>query len=101
MIHEPLRWVPASSSGLTAPPFHRLTSGSPLQHIDRARDVGVIFVTEIDAREYCLCLPIVFWYVTAALASATDMVWRNSQQHAATPRQLAVELAPELAPALD
>gem|GEM_PF-5356120 len=35
-------------------------SAPPLQNIDRANDIGVIFVTAIDAQELYLSLPIVF-----------------------------------------
>ena len=60
----------------------------------------MIFVAAIDTQEFRLCLPIVFRYMTAARASATGVVWRHGQQYAAIPRQLVVQLPPELAPAL-
>lgn len=60
----------------------------------------MIFVAAIDTQEFRLCLPIAFRYMTAARASATGVVWRHGQQYAAIPRQLVVQLPPELAPAL-
>jgi hypothetical protein len=53
--------------------------------IDRANDIGVIFVTAIDTQEFRLCLAIFFRYVAAAWTRLACVVRRNGKQYATVP----------------
>jgi len=70
------------------------------ENIDRADQIGIFLEATFDAREPLLRLPVIRRYMAAARTGAARVLRRHGNEIPAVPRQLVIQLAAELEPAL-
>src|SRR5690554_796121 len=70
------------------------------ENVDRADQIGVFLEATFHTRKSGLRLPVVGRHMAAARTGTARVLWRHCNQPAALPRQLVIQLAAELEPAL-